>query len=159
MLVWFDAVLTDEIGFSNGPGCYQSIYQQTFFPWTRPVRVEIGDVVRTRLCCNLVGDSYFFRWSTQVLAHGNEAECKARFEQTDFKAFPMSPAALRKGAETFVPRCNGDASVDTFILEAMDGRASVGEIAARLTESFPDKFPVRSQALDRVAKLSQAYSE
>jgi hypothetical protein len=159
MLVWFDAVLTDEIGFSNAPGCYQSIYQQTFFPWTTPVRLEVGDVVRVKLRCNLVGNDYFFRWSTAVLAQGNKAEVKARFDQSDFSSFPVSKASLHKGAETFVPRCNGDASVDTFILKAMDGQASVGEIAARLAQSFPDKFQLRSQALDRVARVSQAYSE
>ncbi len=159
LLVWFDALLTDEIGFSNAPGCYQSIYQQTFFPWTTPVRLEIGDVVRVKLRCNLVGDDYFYRWSMEVLAQGRKADIKARFDQSDFRSFPVSQASLRKAAETFVPRCNGDASVDTFILKAMDGQASVGEIAARLAQSFPDKFQLRSQALDRVARVSQAYSE
>lgn len=159
MLVWFDAVLTDEIAFSNAPGCYQSIYHQTFFPWTTPVRLEIGDVVRVKLRCNLVADDYFFRWNTEVLAQGKKAEVKAKYDQSDFSSFPVSKTSLRKGAETFVPRCNGDASIDSFILRAMDGQASVGEIASRLVQSFPDRFRLRSMALDRVARVSQTYSQ
>lgn len=160
MLVWFDAVLTGEIAFSNAPGCcYQSIYQQTFFPWTAPVCLETGDVVRVKMRCNPAADDYFFSWSTEVLVQGRKADVKARFDQSDFSSFPVSTASLRKWAETFVPRCNGDASVDTFILKAMDGQVSVGEIASRLAQFFPDKFQFRSQALDRVARISQAYSE
>jgi len=159
VLAWFDAALTDEIGFSNGPGCCQSIYQQTFFPWTKPVSLAPGDIVRVKLRCNLVGDDYVFRWNTQVWAQGKRTEVKAKFDQTDFRALLVSQASLQKAEEAFVPHCNGDASVDTFILKAMDGHASVGEIAAALSQSFPEKFQLRSQALDRVARLSQAYSE
>jgi hypothetical protein len=159
MLVWADYVLTDEISFSNAPGCHRSIYGQTFFPWTTPVRLETGDVVRASLRCNLVADDYIFRWSTEVLGRGKKAEVKAKFDQSDFRSCSLSPASLRKGAETYVPRTNGDASIDSFILTAMDGAASVGEIAARLAQSFPDRFKVRSEAMDRVARVSRAYSE
>lgn len=40
----------------------------------------------------------------------------------------------------------------------MDGTASVGEIAACLSERFPGRFK-ESEALDRVARVSCAYSE
>ena len=158
MLVWFDCVLTDEISFSNAPGRYKTIYGQTFFPWTRPVSLETGDAVRVKLRCNLVADDYIFRWSTEVLGKGKKADVKASFDQSNFRSFPISPASLRKGGETYVPRCNGDGSIDQFILAAMDGKASVGEIAARLAECFPGRFKA-SEALDRVARMSRVYSE
>jgi len=159
ILLWSDYVLTDEISFSNGPGSYRSVYGQTFFPWSQPVNLEPGDVVRVKLHCNLVAEDYIFRWSTRVLGEGTNAEVKASFDQSSFHSSPLSPAYLRKGAETHVPRCNGDASIDQFVLAAMDGRTSLGEIAACLSERFPAQFKVRSEALDRVAKISRAYSE
>jgi type I protein arginine methyltransferase len=159
LLVWFDCALTDEIFFSNAPGCYRSGYGQTFFPWTRPVSLQSGDVVRLKLRCNLVVDDYVYRWTTEVLGKGEKAEVKASFDQSDFHSSPISPAALRKGSEAYVPRCTGDGSIDCFILTSMDGKASVGEIAACLSERFPDRFKERSEALDRVARVSRAYSE
>lgn len=157
LLVWFDCMLTDEISFCNTPGCDWTIYRQTFFPWTRPVNVQAGDVVRLKLRCNLVADNYIHRWTTEVL--GQNSEVKAGFDQSDFRSLPISPAFLRKGGETYVPQCNGDASLDRFILAAMDGRTSVGEIVARLSERFPAHFKARSEALDRVARISRAYSQ
>lgn len=159
LLVWFDCALTDEIFFSNAPGCYRSGYGQTFFPWTRPVSLQSGDVVRLKLRCNLVADDYVYRWTTEVLGKGEKAEVKASFDQSDFHSSPISPASLRKGSEAYVPRCTGDGSIDRFILTSMDGKASVGEIAACLSERFPDRFKERSEALDRVARVSRAYSE
>ena len=159
MLVWSDYVLTGDISFSNAPGRASNIYGQTFFPWTKPVSLKIGDVVTATLRCNLVADDYIFRWSTEVLGQGKEADVKAKFDQSDFHSCPLSPTALRKGAETYVPRTNGDALIDRFILTSMDGEAPVGEIAARLARSFPHQFKRPSEALDRVARISRAYSE
>ncbi len=159
MLVWFDYVLTDDVFFSNGPGCGTTIYDQTFFPWKQPVNLEIGDVVTASLHCNLALDTYIFRWTTKVFGQGKQDEVKASFDQSTFHSFPISTASLRKGAETYMPRTNGDASIDSFILNSMDGKASVGEIAARLTQCFPGQFKVQSEALDRVARVSRLYSE
>ena len=158
VLVWFDCVLTDEIFFSNTPGYSGSIYGQIFFPWTGPVSLHAGDVVRVKLRCNLVADDYVYRWTTEVWGQGEKADLKASFDQSDFRSFPISPASLRKGSEAYVPRCNGEGAVDRFILTAMDGKASVGEIAACLSERFPGRFK-ESEALDRVARVSRAYSE
>lgn len=159
LLVWFDCVLTDEIFFSNTPGYNRSAYGQTFFPWTRPVNLQAGDVVRLKLRCNLVADDYVYRWTTEVLGKGEKADVKASFDQSDFCSSPISPASLRKGSEVYVPRCNGDGLIDRFILTSMDGKASVGDIAACLSERFPGRFKERSEALDRVARVSRAYSE
>jgi protein arginine N-methyltransferase 1 len=159
ILGWFDCVLTDEISFSNAPGCHRNVYGQAFFPWTRPVNLEMRDVVNVNLRCNMAADDYIFRWNTEVLGRGKNAEVKASFDQSDFRSFPISPASLRKGAETYVPRTNGDASIDSFILGSMDGKASVGEIAVRLSKCFPGHFRAPSEALDRVARVSRIYSE
>jgi len=159
VLVWFDCVLSDEIFFSNTPGYNRGVYGQIFFPWTRPVNLEPGDVVRVRLRCNLVADDYVYRWITEVMGKGEKAAVKASFQQSNFRSFPISPASLRKGGETYVPRCDGDGSIDRFILTSMDGKASVGEIAACLSERFPGRFKARSEALDRVARMSRVYSE
>jgi len=154
LLAWFDCVLTDEIFFSNTPGYDKGIYGQIFFPWAKPVNLE-----QLTLRCNLVGDDYVYRWITEVLGKGEQAAVKASFHQSNFRSFPISPASLRKGSEAYVPRGNGDSSIDRFILTSMDGKASVGEIAACLSERFPGRFKARSEALDRVARISRVYSE
>lgn len=157
VLVWSDYVLTDEVSFSNGPARPKSIYGQIFLPWTRPVELESGDAVNIKLRCNLLGGDYVFRWSTEAV--GRKTDVTARFEQSEFHSFPISPPFLRKGAETYLPRCNGEGSIDRFILASMDGEAAVREIAVRLSERFPDHFKAPSDALDRVARISRVYSE
>lgn len=159
LLVWFDCALTSDIFFSNAPGYQRSIYGQTFFPWSSPVRLEAGDVVRLKLRCNLVADDYVYRWTTEVRSARAYAEVKASFDQSDFRSFPISPVVLRKGSEAYVPQCAGDGSIDRFILASMDGKRSLGEIAACLSQQFPARFKEPAQALGRVARLSRAYSE
>jgi len=159
LLVWFDCMLSDEIFFSNAPGYNKGVYGQTFFPWAQPVMLEAGDVVRLNLRWNLLANNYVCQWITRVLHQGDKTDVRASFDQSDFRSFPISLPSLRKGGETFVPRCNGEASIDRFILTAMNGKASVGEIAACLSEHFPAHFEARSEALDRVARISRAYSE
>jgi type I protein arginine methyltransferase len=160
-LVWFDLVLTDEVFFSNAPGCHDgvNVYGQAFFPWGRPVRLEIGDVVNVGLACDFVADDYIFRWRAEVLGDGETTKIKAKFDHSDFRSLPISPAVLRKGAADYVPRTNGNASIDSFILSSMNGQDSLIAIAARLRESFPEDFHSPSQALDRVARVSRVYSE
>lgn len=159
LLVWTDYVLTDEISFSNGPGCKTTLYGQTFFPWLRPVALDVGDIINCTLRCNLVGDEYLYTWSAKILEPANQLKVKAAFQQSDFSSFPISPASLRKGAENYVPRTNGNASIDAFVLNSMDGKTRVGDIAARLAKMYPKHFKTPSAALDRVARLSRAYSE
>jgi hypothetical protein len=61
-------------------------------------------------------------------------------------------------AETRVPDPNQWAAVDRRVLELMDARLSVGEIADTLIVEFPRLLGNRSNALTQVCALSDRYA-
>jgi protein arginine N-methyltransferase 1 len=82
LVLWFDTLLAEGIGFSNAPGGTETIYGNEFFPFTAEVELEPGDSIRVELAADLVVDRYVWRWSTQVAGGGPEGPLKASFRQT-----------------------------------------------------------------------------
>jgi len=158
MLVWFDAVLTDDIVFSNAPGEPELIYANAFFPWLEPIALAVDDTVSVTFSANLVGQDYLWRWDTLIFEKGRADRTKARFRQSTFYSMPLSPAELHKQAVSHQPALNTDGRIDQDILNQMDGRISLEGIACRIVEKFPDHFTSTRDALYRVRDLSKKYS-
>ena len=158
VVAWFDAVLGEGVTLSNAPGGPELIYGQSFFPLLRPVELAAGDGVAVRLCADLVGEDYIWRWETRVLERGDPARVKAHFKQTTFRGVPLSPERLRRQSSAHVPELGEDGEADRFILSLMDGTRPLAEIAGQLSERFPEKFAAPGSALNRVGELSSRYS-
>jgi protein arginine N-methyltransferase 1 len=158
LTVWFDAMLADNVGFSNAPAAPELIYGAAFFPWTQPVTIDPGDSVTVALRADLVGEDYIWRWDTTVLDAGRPGQVKAKFNQSTFFGVPVSPAHLRKRAESYVPVLDDEGRIDQFILAAMDGETPLGKIARRVCDRFPSRFAEAPDALNRVSDLAQRYS-
>lgn len=156
--LWFDATLTEKIGFSNAPGQPELIYGQAFFPWKTPVPVEPRDRVSVKLQANWVHQDYIWRWHSQIFHQGQSTQLKANFEQSTFWSQPLSSMQLHKQAHAFVPALNPDGKILQAILQLMSEQQSLGEIARHLTAQFPEMFPTWQLALRRVGELSQQYS-
>lgn len=158
MVVWFDTVLCDGIGFSNAPGQEASVYGSAFFPWITPVKLLKADQINVEIKADLVDDDYVWTWKTEVFDQGKPESVKANFNQSTFFALVHSPAQLRKQSDGFVPALNEDGAVDQFILGLMNGEWRQGVIAKQLIERFPQRFESWRDALTHVAKLSKRYS-
>jgi protein arginine N-methyltransferase 1 len=159
LLVWFDTVLLDDVGFSNAPDAPETIYGSAFFPWPEPVRVEPQDTVGVTLEARLVGEEYLWRWDTMVLSRGRPAAVKARFSQSTFFGEALGSAQLRKQAAGYAPTLNRDGQVNRVVLEMMNGGTPLRDIAQALAERFPDKFADATAALVRVGSLSLQYGD
>ncbi len=157
-VVWFDTELIPGLGFSNAPGVKETLYGRLFFPWPEPVTLAAGDRVRVTLGAHLVGNSYIWRWDTQVLAPEGSGAAKADFRQSNLYGVPLSPLSLHRQAADFVPDLGKDGRVARFILNRHDGTLALGEIADLLIKEFPGHFATRVEALTRVGELSAAYS-
>lgn len=155
VLVWFDAVLADGIGFSNAPGGGAAVYGSALFPFLEPVRLETGDDVQVRQSANLVVDDYLWSWRSTIRRQGI---VKAEFQQSTFFGTPLSPLQLRRRASNFSPTLNDDGQIVSFILERMTGAHSLGEIAEQLLAEFPARFANHNAALAKVSELSQQFS-
>lgn len=156
-LVWFDAVLTDGVGFSNAPWEPEMIYGSAFFPWSEAVGVTAGDTVAVHLAADLVGEDYIWRWETRVAAGSDPLGVKASFQQSTFFGVPLSSEHLRRQASHYVPALNQDGEIDRLAISMMDGKSCLEEIAHRLAQQFPGRFASWKEALTRVGDLSQKY--
>jgi protein arginine N-methyltransferase 1 len=153
--VWFDRTLADGVFFSTAPGQPEMIYGALFLPWPEPVKLNETDTIVLDISADLGSEDYIWRWNTTVFSG---AQVKYKFRQSDFLGEPRSPARLRKQSATHVPRLNGDGELDRLILQLMDGKNAIEDIAREARRQFPALFQTLEQAIGKVADLSRKYS-
>lgn len=154
--LWFETQLLDGIGFSSGPSSRNTVYGQVFLPWLEPVSVERGQKISVKLQANLVGEEYVWRWETRI---DSEAKSPARcFQQSTFQGANFTPQSLRRRAADFVPSLSQEGQADRWMLQAMDGKSSLQQIAQTAAHQFPAIFPSWQDALHRAAELAAQFS-
>jgi len=154
--LWFETELIDGIGYSSGPGSRKTVYGQVFLPWLQAVPVQHGQRVCVSLQANLVGEEYIWRWETKFYGNGEEADrC---FRQSTFQGANVTPQALRRCAADFVPSLSEAGRADWWLLQAMDGKTSLQQMAQAAAKHFPAIFPRWEDALHRAAELAARFS-
>jgi protein arginine N-methyltransferase 1 len=157
-IVWFDSDLADGVSFSNAPGSPEMIFSSLFFPWLHPVQLKQGETVSVQLEAKLTGSDYVWRWSTQVNSPSPSGEVHDQFDQSMLAGSVLSPTRLRKAASGYIPRLSYEGLLDRKILEMMDGRTTLEEIARRLAADNPHMFASWQYALAAASALSRKYS-
>jgi type I protein arginine methyltransferase len=153
--VWFETELYQDIGYSAGPGSTVTIYGQLFLPWLEAVIIERGQEITTTLHANLVGNDYLWRWETEIEGAGAG---KVHFRQSTFHGAHISSQTLRRHAVDHVPVLTMEGEAERFLLGAMDGRASLEEIAKKAAERFPEVYSSHEEAFERVSELARKLS-
>ena len=154
--LWFETELLDAIGYSSGPGSRKTIYGQVFLPWLEVVPVQQGQQIFVNLKTNLVGQEYVWRWETKICGNGNGTG--RHFQQSTFQGANFTPQALRRRAADFVPALSDEGLADRWLLQAMDGKSSLQQIAQGAARQFPTIFPRWEDALRRAADLAAQFS-
>ena len=157
LLVWFDAVLADDVAFSNAPEKNELVYGRAFFPWSHPIAFEPGDTVTATISADPVGDDYVWRWHTRVSGGGEPKTTKVSFRQSTFYGALLSPTELRRQQSDHAPALTEDGEIDRFILSLMNGEHTLATIADRVAARFPNRFETAPEALSRAARLSVSY--
>ncbi len=156
LCLWFDTELVDAIGYSSSPSAPKTIYGQVFLPWSEAVSVRDGQKVSAKLQAHLVGDDYVWQWETKIV--GNATNPDRCFRQSTFQGANFTPQTLRRRAADFVPSLSQEGQVDRWLLEAMDGKRSLRQIAQAAAQRFPSIFPSWEGALNRAAELAARFS-
>ena len=159
LAAWFDTELAPGIGFSNAPDAPKALYGQAFFPFRDPLACAPGHRLEVDLRAHLVGDDYVWEWRTTHREGDGPEAAETRFTQSTLASTVLSPERFRRGGESYRPRLGRDGEALAFVLGAMDGAATVGEIARRLQERFPDRFSTYREALNRVSALARERGE
>jgi protein arginine N-methyltransferase 1 len=153
---WFDTILFDEIGYTAAPNRPNSVYGEMFFPWLEPASLAAGDRACFELRANLVGDRYVWNWKTIVRDQTGKPP-KASFSQSSFLGAPLAPERLHRKSAGHVPVLNEEGEMDHFLLEHMDGRASLEEIARAFAARFPSQCARWEDALSRASRIAEKY--
>jgi type I protein arginine methyltransferase len=159
---WFDRTLAEGVELSNRPSASDpnapAIYASLFFPWGEPIAFGAGDRIEVSIAANLVGEDYIWRWRARLFDGRREGKLKIDLKHSTFLSVPLTPGKFRKRSAAHVPALADDGAVDRFVLECMDGKNSLEQIADKLQCRFPERFASWHAALDRVGELSQKYS-
>jgi protein arginine N-methyltransferase 1 len=156
LILWFDSVLADGIGFSNAPGEPELVYSSSFLPWSAPVPLEVGDTIAARLRADLTGTDYTWGWDSKVF-HGNTPGIKVDFRQSTFLGLPFSSTRLRRRGSNYRPMLGEEGQVADLVIGQMNGETPLEDIARTAMRQFPAHFRTFSEALSRVGDLSETY--
>ena len=151
--LWFETHLYVGIGYSSAPGSEATIYGQLFLPWLEAVPVAEGQEIQVGLHADLIGDDYVWRWETKIPAQDGRPEIC--FQQSTLQGAVLSRESLRRRAMDYVPVLSEAGQAERWLLDTMDGRTSLQEIARRAAERFPKVFPRESDSLRRVIELAE----
>jgi protein arginine N-methyltransferase 1 len=154
--LWFETELIDGIGFSSGPGPRKTVYGQVFLSWLEAIPVQQGQKISVKLGTNLVGDDYVWRWDTKICDGANGVG--RHLQQSTFQGANLTPQSLRRRAADFAPALSEEGQADRWLLQAMDGKASLEQMARAATKQFPKIFPRWEDALRRAADLAAQFS-
>jgi len=158
IVVWFDADLAEDVGFSNAPYVPETVYGSLFFPWTEATALAQGQTVCMGLAAKLLENEYVWRWTTCIKPREGSGSSVIHFEQSQLAGAVLSTTQLHRMAADYIPQLSEEGLLRRRAFELMDGRASLEEIARRLTAEFPRRFSSWQQALSFASIISQEFS-
>jgi protein arginine N-methyltransferase 1 len=152
LVVWFDAVLWQDIGFSNSPACPDTVYGRSAFPFLEPATIEKGDHVTVSFSAFLVKQEYLFSWGLTVTSGSNPLVKKTCFRQSSLDGAVVSRDRLLRQRNDFIPFRSENYEILQFVLDRIDGTVSLESIARSLAKAFPERFQDWDRALAFVGK-------
>lgn len=154
---WFECEIGDGLFTTNSLDNPETVYGAPFFPFETVTEVVAGDLLEVKLDAVFEKGEYTWNWAVKIF--GKDKNQKAAFNQSTMTGAFIAPQMILKQSEFFVPKPNKEAEIDSFVLSKMDGENMQGDIADELLEKFPAKFSDFEEALLRVSKISQKYTD
>ena len=154
--LWFETRLLEEIRYSSGPSVKDTVYGRFFLPWPEPVSLAEGDEIEVALHADIVGEAYIWRWATKI--PGGAGREPRDFRQSTFQSARFSPDGLRRRTSGYVPSLSELGEAQRWMLQAIDGKASLEEIAQGAIREFPEVFRNLHDALRTAGELAEKFS-
>jgi type I protein arginine methyltransferase len=151
--VWFTSTLCSGVHIGNDPDRGTTVYGNAYFRLQHPIEVSAGEVLSCTVRANRVGGDYAWTWSVRTT--DREGATVASKSSTMLRS-TFTPNVIRALSPQARPSLTQPLEIDRLILNAVDGHASLFEIASKLMERFPDVFP-DTTALDRVRSVLARY--
>lgn len=143
---WFSLAMAPGRAFSTAPGEPATHWQQALLPLAEPIPVDAGDRVRLEIAVMLDPSLPVWSWRGDVERRG---VVRGRFAHSTLDAFGQPPS-------TAAPRPTWRLEAAREVASAVDGRATVAQLAQRLRTRFGDRYPSSERALAEVAAILEA---
>jgi len=154
--VWFETCLMEGIGYSTEPQTSETVYGHLFLPWLEPVALQVGEVCTVDLRAHLVGNDYIWQWETSLPATAARGEI--HFTQSTFYGSLFPPSLLQKRTMDFVPVLTESGLAERWLMQAMDGKRRLEDIAAEAARLFPHVFRRIEDAFRQAAEIAEKFS-
>jgi type I protein arginine methyltransferase len=152
---WFDGTPGEGLDYSNAPTLPELVYGRVFFPLEEAVEVATGDRIQVTLKARLLKGNYIHVWDTRITDAGGHVRCD--FRQSTFQAAVTTPEQLAKATPDYVPTLSIEGQAMALVLREMAKATPLRQIAEKLAADFPQRFPLRGEALDEVVRLSAKF--
>jgi predicted RNA methylase len=152
---WFSAQLSRGSSMTNSPVDPNRINRRNvFLPVDRPVKVEIGDRIETRV--HVMPSDEVLTWRVKVLSSAG-AE-KASFVQSTWNGALIAKEDLTRGKPQFVPKLTSRGQARLTVLGLCDGKRTLKEVENETCERHPNVFNSLDEAALFVAEVVTRYS-
>ncbi len=149
---WFESEIAPGIHLTNKPKNETPSWSHALLPLERPLEVKQGDMVEVRI--QIRSNAAQWHWEvTPCHPSRNGHTPVVQIGQTTL-AGQLSPTPLTR--ETITTRST-DGDIDLFILQRMDGRQTLEEIAQATAAHFPNHFTSLQSALTRIQQVAAYY--
>jgi len=153
---WFRAALTDEIEITNAPPNNVPSWWQMFFPLGEAIEVKKGAHFLLQVTLDRDGGS----WSWKVKFSEDDASRQVDDEVWDFEHYtPMGEIVPPRDSQDFQikPILTPEATLELHVLQVMDGKHSLEDIALEVMERFPGIFRNLETAREHVYSFYEDY--
>jgi len=153
---WFSTMLAEGIELCNEPPGTLS-WDNLFFPLAQPTKIEPGMTIELDFrgrCDSQVQE--FWIWNTTVR---DGERVIARYRQSSFAGRIVTAEMLRRASDDWSPTTNLNGRIAKFVLDLMNQRLSLGEIADRIRQEFPEKIKTAEDAISHVRKLAEQFGD
>jgi hypothetical protein len=135
------------------------VYGKAFFPLKEPVHARVGDRATLRLRAKQVNERYCWFWKWAVHAGGDPANVKGSGDQTTvFHSLP-SEQVIQVCDRDDAPLASQRGAAVRTVLQRLDGRHRVADVAEELLELHPDVFADSDEAFDMVRRVASKYCD
>ncbi len=151
LIGWWDCWFTPEQFFSNTPREPESSWGQMYFPIRYPIEVSAGDFLQVDF------SSFQSKISSEINYQWSIADNKTSQSYNTFAGQVINREIINKSNIGYVPTLNKDGNIAQLILNQVNGKSSISDIAENIRANDPEYSINREQLILKIGKILKDY--
>jgi protein arginine N-methyltransferase 1 len=151
LIGWWDCWFTPEQFFSNTPREPENSWGQMYFPIRYPIEVSAGDSLQIDFSSSQskISSEINYQWSM--------ANNKTSQSYNTFAGQIINREIINKSNPGYVPTLNKDGKIAQLILNQVNGKSSISDIAEKIHVNDPEYSTNREQLILKIGKILKDY--